>query len=88
MIDLPLPNQIVQNPRGTILHLIDIDAGIEEEPLSGSSAGIDERKFIAPAPCHRIFRIESRPTSRGVKVESRHLRNRASMLDRLCLETP
>jgi hypothetical protein len=34
MIDLPLRDQIVQCPRRTILHLIDIDAGIKQKSLS------------------------------------------------------
>ena len=78
MVDLSLRDQVVQDLRRTILHLIDIDAGIEQKSLSGIRLGADEWKFIVAAPCERVFRIEPRPTSRRVKVEFRHLRNRAS----------
>jgi hypothetical protein len=88
VIDLPLRNQIVKYLRRTILHLIDVDAGVEQEPLPADQVRIDEwQLFIAP-PGQRPLRIKSRPASGGVEIERHHLRSRASTLDRSCPWTP
>jgi hypothetical protein len=51
MVDLTLRDQIVQNLRRAILHLIDVDTGIEQEPLPANRAHIDERKLVGASPC-------------------------------------
>jgi hypothetical protein len=88
VVHLSLRDQIVQHPRRTILHLIDVDAGIEQEPLSANQARIDERKLFVASPCQRLLRIEPCPTSRCVEIELGHLRSRVSTLDQSCLATP
>jgi hypothetical protein len=73
MIDLSLRNQIIQHLRRSILHLIDVDAGVEQESLPANQVYIDERKLVVTSPRQRLFRIESCPTSRCVEIELRHL---------------
>jgi hypothetical protein len=65
--DLSLRNQIIQHLRRSILHLIDVDAGVEQEALLAN-----ERKLVVASPRERLLRIESRPTSRRVEIELRH----------------
>jgi hypothetical protein len=77
MIDLPLCDQIIQHLRRSILHLIDVDAGVEQETLSTDQVLIDERKLMIVASRRRLARVEACPTSRRIEVELRHVRSRA-----------
>lgn len=88
VIDLSLRDQIVQDLRRTILHLIDVNGGIKQEPLPADKARIDERQLIVTSSCQRSFRIEARPPPGSVEIELRHLKNRASASGRSCHETP
>ena len=57
MIDLSLPDQILQRLRRSILHLIDVNAGVEQESLATDLARIDERKLVVASSRQRFFRI-------------------------------
>jgi hypothetical protein len=88
MVDLSLRDQIVQNLRRTILHLIDVNAGIKQKSLSADGTRIDERQFIVTSSRQCFLRIEARPPPGSVEIELRHLKNRASASGRSCYETP
>src|SRR5260370_21409380 len=87
MVDLSLRDQIVQYQRRTILHLVDIDASVEQEALPANQPRLYEGKLFVASPCQRLLLIEPRPASRRVEIEFRHIKSRASILDRPCLET-
>src|SRR5580704_15126101 len=88
MIDLPRCDQIIQHLRRSILHLIDVDAGVEQETLAADQVFIDERKLAIVASRQRLARVEACPTPRRLEVELRHVRSRACASRRPCRATP
>src|SRR6185312_7418751 len=85
VVDLSLRNQVIQYLWRAALHLIDIDASIEQKALPADHVHVDERKLAVSSTWQSSSRIEPRPASRGIKIERRHLRIRVSALDRFCL---
>ena len=49
VIDLTSFNETVEHFRRTVLQLVDIDAGIEQQPLSGDPLFVQERQLIIAA---------------------------------------
>jgi len=91
MVDLSLQDQIVQNLGRPVLHLIDVDAGVEQQTLSANQTRIDERKPVVASTCQRPLRIEPRPASRRIEIKFRHFKkpsfNSGSTLPRDSLNT-
>jgi len=88
VIDLSLGDQIVQHLRRAILHLIDVDAGVEQEPLPADQARIDERQlFIAPRASVRCGsnRAQRRAASKSNAPPQKPSFNAGSTLPRDCL---
>ena len=54
MIDLALRYQTLQRLWRSILHLIDIDAGVEQESLAADQVGINERELVVTSPSQRM----------------------------------
>lgn len=87
MVDLALRDQVIQDLRRTILHLIDVDTSIEQQPLAADCRYIDEWQcVVAPSRQSRSW-IEPRPSPRSLEVEFGHFRSRVSDPDRPCLVT-
>jgi hypothetical protein len=82
MVDLTLRHQVVQHTRRSILHLIDVDAGVEQKRLTAHPARRDKRKFAVAAPRTGPLRVESRPTPRRIEVERGHLASQLFILPR------
>src|SRR5258708_16692140 len=62
MVDLSLRDQVVQHLRRTILHLINVDAGVDQETLSANPVCLADRTLSALPPSPRLFPILPRPT--------------------------
>src|SRR5882757_182386 len=88
MVDLALRDKVIQDYGRATLHLIDIDASVEQQPLAAGRSRIDEWQRVVPTSRQGRSRIEPRPTPGCLEVELGHVRSRASAPDRPCLVTP
>ena len=84
VIHVPRIDELLDKIGRTALHLVDINARIEQECLACDFFRADERKLGIVAARERVAWVEARPTARGVNVKPRHVRSRASGPDRRC----
>lgn len=84
MIAVPRIDEPLDKIRCTALHLVDIDACIEQERLACDFFRADERKLGIVAARERLAWVEARPAERGVDIKPWHVRSRASGPDRQC----
>src|SRR6266508_3750900 len=62
MVDLASRDKVIQDLRRTILHLIDIDTSIEQQPLAADWRGIDEWQRVVATSRQSRSRVEPRPS--------------------------
>jgi hypothetical protein len=73
MVDLALRDQVIQDLRRTILHLIDIDTSIEQQPLAADWRYIHEWQLVVATSRQSRSWIEPRPSPGSLEVEFGHL---------------
>lgn len=88
MIDLPRVDQTLNDQRRVALHLVDIDAGIEQQRLADQFLFAGEGEFAVRPPRKRPTRIEPGPAQRARNIKCHHVRNPASDPGPLCPEQP
>lgn len=69
MIDLPSFDEIIENLRRSILHLIDINTGVEQQRMSGDPLFAHERQLIIGATRQGRCGSKSRPAPSGVEAK-------------------
>ena len=88
MVDLSPVNEEIEDVGRPTLHLVDVDAGIEQQRLAADPFLVHEWKFVVRPAGQSFLRIKSRPPLSSVEVEIRHLRIRVSGRQEPCLWTP
>jgi len=71
MVDLPLRDQIVQCLRRAILHLVNVDTGVEQEPLPPIRLALTNGSSFVASPAPVSFANRTVPNVARVEIERR-----------------